>query len=63
MNDKRSTNPQSNDEDEELTELELLLRLDLATEVLEGLDQLGIADRQQLQALLERLERRIQDAG
>ena len=63
MNDERTTNPQSNDEDEELTEHELLLRLDLATEVLEGLDQLGIADRQQLQALLEQLERRIQDAG
>lgn len=38
-----------------------LMRLDLATEVLEGLDELGVDDRDQLQALMKQLERQIAD--
>ena len=40
----------------------LLLRLDLATEVLEGLDELGLETRTQVEELLTRLERQIADA-
>ena len=40
----------------------LLLRLDLATEVLEGLDELGLDSRAQVQELLTRLERQIADS-
>jgi len=39
----------------------LLMRLDLAVETLENLDELGINDRAQLQALLSQLERQIED--
>lgn len=42
---------------------ELLLRLDLATEVLEGLDELGLETRTQVEELLTRLERQIADSG
>ena len=42
---------------------ELLLRLDLATEVLEGLDELGLETRAQVEALLTHLERQIADSG
>jgi hypothetical protein len=42
---------------------ELLLRLDLATEVLEGLDELGLETRAQVEELLTRLERQIADPG
>ena len=41
---------------------ELLLRLDLATEVLEGLDELGLETRAQVDELLTRLERQVADA-
>lgn len=41
---------------------DLLLRMDLATEVLEGLDELGLDDRAQIEALLVQLERQIADA-
>jgi hypothetical protein len=41
----------------------LLLRLDLATEVLEGLDELGLETRTQVEELLTRLERQIADSG
>ncbi len=41
---------------------ELLLRLDLATEVLEGLDELGLETRSQVEELLSRLEAQIADA-
>jgi hypothetical protein len=41
---------------------DLLLQLDLATEVLEGLDELGVDNRADLEALLVRLERQIADA-
>lgn len=40
----------------------LLLQLDLATEVLEGLDELGVDNRADLEALLARLERQVADA-
>jgi hypothetical protein len=40
----------------------LLMQLDLATEVLEGLDELGVDNRAELEALLVRLERQIADA-
>ena len=52
----------ANDNTESLSVHELLLRLDLATEVLEGLDQLGVTNREELEALLARLERQIADA-
>ena len=42
---------------------QLLLRLDLATEVLEGLDELGLETRADVEQLLVRLERRIADLG
>ena len=42
---------------------ELLLRLDLATEVLEGLEELGLETRSQVEELLTRLERQIADSG
>jgi hypothetical protein len=41
---------------------ELLLRLDLATEVLEGLDELGLETRTQVEELLTRIERQIADS-
>ena len=41
---------------------ELLLRLDLAMEVLEGLDELGLESRSQVEALLTRLEQQIADS-
>ncbi len=41
---------------------ELLLRLDRATEVLEIMDELGVNTRDELQALMEELERLIDDA-
>jgi hypothetical protein len=41
---------------------EQLLLLDLATEVLEGLEQLGVENRQELEELLERLERQVADS-
>ena len=42
---------------------QLLLRLDLATEVLEGLDELGLETRTEVEQLLVRLERQIADMG
>lgn len=60
MSGKRRDN---SDEDLDMaSEHELLLRLDLATETLEGLDQLGVENREELLALLDRLEARIADA-
>jgi hypothetical protein len=38
------------------------LRLDLTTEVLEGLDELGLETRAQVEELLTRLERQVADA-
>jgi len=40
---------------------QLLLRLDLATEVLEGLDELGLETRAEVEELLGILERQIAD--
>ena len=42
---------------------QLLMRLDLATEVLEGLDELGLETRAEVEQLLDRLERQITDLG
>ena len=42
---------------------EMLMRMDLATEVLEGLDELGLDTRAQVEELLARLEREIGDAS
>ena len=42
---------------------QLLLRLDLATEVLEGLEELGLETRAEVERLLDRLERQIADAS
>jgi len=42
---------------------QLLLRLDLATEVLEGLDELRLETRTEVEELLTRLERQIADSG
>lgn len=42
---------------------QLLMRLDLAMEVLEGLDELGLESRAQVEELLARLERQIADLG
>jgi hypothetical protein len=42
---------------------ELLLRLDLAVETLEGLDQLGVTSRNELELLLTQLERQVADIG
>ena len=41
----------------------LLLRLDLAMEVLEGLDELGVETRAQVEELLARLEQQIADSS
>jgi hypothetical protein len=40
-----------------------LLRLDLAMEVLEGLDELGLQTRTEVAELLTRLERQIADSS
>ena len=40
---------------------QLLLRLDLAMEVLEGMDELGVETRAQVEELLAHLERQIAD--
>ena len=42
---------------------QLLLRLDLATEVLEGLDELGLETRTEVEELMARLERQIADSS
>jgi hypothetical protein len=48
--------------DERLSVHEILLRLDLATEVLEGLDELGLESRSEVEELLTRLEAQIADS-
>jgi len=42
---------------------QLLLRLDLATEVLDGLDELGLETRAEVEVLMARLERQIADSS
>ena len=54
--------PAVDPKDDERSVHELLLRLDLATEVLEGLDELGLESRSQVEELLARLEAQIADA-
>ncbi len=56
---QRQADPSGNDE---AAVHELLLRLDLATEVLEGLDELGLETRGQVEELLTRLEAQIADS-
>lgn len=46
-------------EDEPTSPHELLMRLDLAQEVLDGLDELGVDNRADVEALMQRLERQI----
>ena len=41
---------------------DLMLRLDLAMEVLEGLDELGVENRTELMSLLDRLERQVSES-
>lgn len=48
-------------EGDDLTQEQVLRILDLATEVLEGLDELGVASRAELLALMNRLERLVVD--
>ncbi len=48
--------------DKPRSEHAILLRMDLATEVLEGLDELGLDTREQVEALLADLERQLGDA-
>jgi hypothetical protein len=42
---------------------QLLLRLDLAMEVLEGMEELGVETRAQVEELLTSLERQIADSS
>jgi hypothetical protein len=42
---------------------QLLLRLDLAMEVLEGMEELGVESRAQVEELLTSLERQIADSS
>jgi hypothetical protein len=60
-----SESPQSreNSPGEEVSIHKLLLRLDLATEDIEGLEELGLETRTQVEELLTRLERQIADSG
>ena len=58
MNDPGAGGRASDDE-QPVDAHELLLRLDLAVEVLEGLDELGVDTRAELEGLIERLERQI----
>jgi hypothetical protein len=50
-------------DEDALSDHEILLRLDLATEVLEGLDELGLESRSQVEELLTRLEAKIADSS
>jgi hypothetical protein len=47
--------------DANLSDEKLLQLLDLATEVLEGLDELGVSTRTEILALMDRLERLVSD--
>ena len=60
MNDERP--PEDARTDKPRSEHEILLRMDLATEILEGLDELGLDTRAQVEALLADLERQLGDA-
>lgn len=53
--------PDQEDQGESASVHQLLLRLDLATEVLEGLDELGLETRGEVEQLLVHLERQIAD--
>lgn len=47
--------------DASLSDEKVLQLLDLATEVLEGLDELGVSTRAELLALMDRLEQLVTD--
>jgi hypothetical protein len=53
---------ENQDDDFKLSIHELLLRMDLATEVLAGLDELGLDTRAQVESLLARLELQVADS-
>jgi hypothetical protein len=55
--------PSSTDDGRSASIHALLLRLDLAVEVLEGLDELGVQTRDEVTALVERLERQIAESS
>jgi hypothetical protein len=61
MSERPATAPSASDKPRSVHEL--LLQMDLATEVLEGLDELGLDTRDQVEALLAQLEREIGDAS
>ena len=61
MSEREQTAAESGNE--KLSTHEMLLRMDLATEVLEGLDELGVETRSQVEELLARLEAEIADAS
>ena len=46
---------------ESMSEHDLLMLLDLAAEVIEGLDQLGVTNREEVEALINRIEMLIGD--
>ena len=60
MNQRAAREP---DQSQPASTHELLLRLDLAVEVLEGLDDLGADTRAEVEALVEQLERQIGEAS
>jgi hypothetical protein len=61
MSDAPGSAPES--DGEMSSDHQLLLRLDLATEVLEGLDELGLETRAEVEQLLVHLERQIADSS
>jgi hypothetical protein len=61
MNDRPE--PTEDSQGETASVHQLLLRLDLATEVLEGLDELGLDTRAEVEELLATLERQIADSS
>jgi hypothetical protein len=61
MSERPAADPPASDKPRSIHEL--LLQMDLATEVLEGLDELGLDTRAQVEALLAKLEREIGDVS
>jgi hypothetical protein len=60
---KERPEPAEDSQGETASVHQLLLRLDLATEVLEGLDELGLDTRAEVEELLATLERQIADSS
>jgi hypothetical protein len=61
MSERPATDPLANEQPRSVHEL--LMQMDLATEVLEGLDEMGLDTRAQVEALLAKLEREIGDVS